>query len=231
MVSPFVGCTGAADAATGNAGPCAGTRSARRPGPGIWPPGISNVMSAEKVAFITKCLELDVAALEGLLGQLDRMRMLLRSSRLAEIAYTAALLAPTRPPRSPVASSAASTGTRRAYVLQPSAMVCDWPCTPNPARATSRNLLQHACPAELDTCRQRPAPARPPNSRLPASTRRRSSHLPPQHAAATVAVRRVGAGGATGPACWSGKWNWPGVLERAVGWTAARRGGKLGQRR
>ena len=182
-------------------------------------------MSAEKVAFITKCLELDVAALEGLLGQLDRIGMLRRSSRLAEIAYTAALLAPTRPPRSPAASSTVSTGTRRAYVLQPIGDGVRLALHPESGARHEPRLLQHfvrpnSTPAGnvqpqltrastgarrqkraiLDLPLQLAGPVAPP-----APTRRTATVTAACWGGKWELRRRVEAGSGTGLGCWSGQ--------------------------
>jgi enoyl-[acyl-carrier-protein] reductase (NADH) len=70
---------------------------------GIWTAGVPETLSPEKLAAVNKDLRLDEAAFKGLLDQLDAMRMLRRSPRLAEVAAAAAFLASDR--------AAAITGT------------------------------------------------------------------------------------------------------------------------
>ena len=96
--SPMMGGTGAADAATDTL-----VRAlAMELGPqgvrvlGIWTAGIPETLSPEKLALVNKDLQLDAAAFQGLLGQLDQMRMLRRSPRLAEVTSAAAFLASDR---------------------------------------------------------------------------------------------------------------------------------------
>jgi NAD(P)-dependent dehydrogenase (short-subunit alcohol dehydrogenase family) len=93
--SPMMGGTGPADAATDalvrnlamEVGP-AGVRVV-----GLWIAGVPETLSPAKLAAVNPNLQVDEAALEGLLGQLAAMRMLRRSPGLAEVAATAAFLA------------------------------------------------------------------------------------------------------------------------------------------
>jgi NAD(P)-dependent dehydrogenase (short-subunit alcohol dehydrogenase family) len=93
--SPMLGSTGPADAATytfirnlaAEVGP-SGVRVA-----GIWTAGLPETLSREKLAAVDSNLALDEAALQGLIENLDQMRMTRRSPRLSEVAATAAFLA------------------------------------------------------------------------------------------------------------------------------------------
>ncbi|HEU4946288.1 MAG TPA: SDR family oxidoreductase [Kribbella sp.] len=92
--SPMMGGTGSADAATDSL-----IRNlALELGPhgirvlGIWTAGLPETLSPEKLAAVNEALQLDEAAFQGLLAQLDQMRMLRRSPKLAQIAATAAFL-------------------------------------------------------------------------------------------------------------------------------------------
>jgi NAD(P)-dependent dehydrogenase (short-subunit alcohol dehydrogenase family) len=103
--SPMMGGTGPADAATDtlvrNLAAELGPHGVRVVG--IWTAGVPETLSPEKLAAVNKDLRLDEAAFKGLLDQLDAMRMLRRSPRLAEVAAAAAFLASDR--------AAAITGT------------------------------------------------------------------------------------------------------------------------
>jgi NAD(P)-dependent dehydrogenase (short-subunit alcohol dehydrogenase family) len=96
--SPMMGGTGPADAATDNY-----IRNlAAEIGPhgvrvlGIWVAGIPETLSPEKLAAVNSALQLDDAAMEGLIGQLDGMRILRRSPRLQEVTELAVFLASDR---------------------------------------------------------------------------------------------------------------------------------------
>jgi NAD(P)-dependent dehydrogenase (short-subunit alcohol dehydrogenase family) len=93
--SPMMGSTGPADAATDtfirNLAAEAGPRGVRVVG--IWTAGLPETLSSEKLAAVDSNLALDEAAFQGLLDNLDQMRMTRRSPRLAEVAATAAFLA------------------------------------------------------------------------------------------------------------------------------------------
>ena len=60
---------------------------------GIWAAGVPDTFTPDKLAAVNSDLQLDDAALQGLLKQLAEMRMLRRSPSLAEIANAAAFLA------------------------------------------------------------------------------------------------------------------------------------------
>jgi NAD(P)-dependent dehydrogenase (short-subunit alcohol dehydrogenase family) len=93
--SPMLVSTGPADAATdtfirnlaAEVGP-SGVRVV-----GIWTAGLPETLSREKLAAVDSNLALDEAALQGLIENLDQMRMTRRSPRLSEVAATAAFLA------------------------------------------------------------------------------------------------------------------------------------------
>lgn len=93
--SPMMGGTGPADAATDtfirNLAAEVGPQGVRVVG--IWTAGIPETLSPEKLTAVNRNLQLDEAAFQGLLGQLDAMRMLRRSPRLAQVAEVAAFLA------------------------------------------------------------------------------------------------------------------------------------------
>jgi NAD(P)-dependent dehydrogenase (short-subunit alcohol dehydrogenase family) len=93
--SPMMGATGPADAATDtfirNLAAEIGPRGVRVLG--IWTAGLPETLTPEKLAAVNPALQLDDAAFQGLLEQLDGMRMLRRSPRLAEVAAAAAFLA------------------------------------------------------------------------------------------------------------------------------------------
>jgi NAD(P)-dependent dehydrogenase (short-subunit alcohol dehydrogenase family) len=93
--SPMMGATGPADAATDtfirNLAAEVGPRGVRVLG--IWTAGLPETLTPEKLAAVNPALQLDAAAFQGLLEQLDGMRMLRRSPRLAEVAAAAAFLA------------------------------------------------------------------------------------------------------------------------------------------
>jgi enoyl-[acyl-carrier-protein] reductase (NADH) len=59
---------------------------------GIWTAGLPETLSPEKLAKVDSKFE-DEAAFQGLLENLDQMRMTRRSPRLGEVAATAAFLA------------------------------------------------------------------------------------------------------------------------------------------
>ncbi len=92
--SPMMGSTGPADAATdilvrnlaAEIGPC-GVRVV-----GIWTAGLPETFSREKLAAVDSKFQ-DEAAFQGLIENLDQMRMTRRSPQLAEVAGTAAFLA------------------------------------------------------------------------------------------------------------------------------------------
>src|SRR5215212_4582551 len=93
--SPMMGSTGPADAATDtfirNLAAEIGPQGVRVVG--IWTAGLPETFSKEKLAAVDSNLALDDAAYQGLLDNLDQMRMTRRSPRLAEVAATAAFLA------------------------------------------------------------------------------------------------------------------------------------------
>lgn len=72
----------------------AGTQRRARPGP--WAAGIPETFTPENLAAVNSDLALDDAAFQGLLDNLDAMRMLRRSPRLAQVADVAAFLASDR---------------------------------------------------------------------------------------------------------------------------------------
>jgi NAD(P)-dependent dehydrogenase (short-subunit alcohol dehydrogenase family) len=92
--SPMMGSTGPADAATdifirnlaAEVGP-SGVRVV-----GIWTAGLPETLSPESLAAVDSKFE-DEAAFQGLIENLDQMRMTRRSPRLSEVAATAAFLA------------------------------------------------------------------------------------------------------------------------------------------
>jgi NAD(P)-dependent dehydrogenase (short-subunit alcohol dehydrogenase family) len=93
-LSPMMGSTGPADAATDTF-----TRNlAAEIGPqgvrvvGIWTAGLPETFSKEKLAAVDSKFR-DEAAFQGLIDNLDRMRMTRRSPTLAQVAATAAFLA------------------------------------------------------------------------------------------------------------------------------------------
>jgi NAD(P)-dependent dehydrogenase (short-subunit alcohol dehydrogenase family) len=92
--SPMMGGTGPADAATDtfirNLAAEIGPRGVRVLG--IWTAGLPETFSREKLAAVDSKFE-DAAAFQGLIENLDQMRMTRRSPRLAEVAATAAFLA------------------------------------------------------------------------------------------------------------------------------------------
>ena len=79
--------------AGGSAG-YAGSRSHR--GRDVTVPDRRHALSPEGLASVNSNLQLDDAAFRGLLNQLDQMRMLRRSPRLAQVADAAAFLASDR---------------------------------------------------------------------------------------------------------------------------------------
>ena len=96
--SPMMGSTGPTDAAIDSF-----TRNlALEVGPhgvrvlGLWVAGIPETLTPEKLAAVNSDLQLDDAALAGLIQQLDSMRILRRSPRLPEVAAAAAFLASDR---------------------------------------------------------------------------------------------------------------------------------------
>lgn len=102
--SPMMGSTGPADAATDtfirNLAAEVGPQGVRVLG--IWTAGLPETFSREKLATVDSKFQ-DEAAFQGLIENLDQMRMTRRSPRLAEVAATAAFLASDR--------AAAITGT------------------------------------------------------------------------------------------------------------------------
>ncbi|MGH3088488.1 MAG: SDR family NAD(P)-dependent oxidoreductase [Rubrobacteraceae bacterium] len=96
--SPMLGGTGPADAATDtfvrNLAAEIGPQGVRVVG--IWAAGIPDTLSPEKLWTANHNLDLDEEAFQGLLQNLDQMRMTRRSPRLAEVAATAAFLASDR---------------------------------------------------------------------------------------------------------------------------------------
>jgi NAD(P)-dependent dehydrogenase (short-subunit alcohol dehydrogenase family) len=96
--SPMMGGTGPADAATDtlfrNLAVELGPEGIRVLG--LWVAGIPETLTPEKLASVNSDLALDEAALQGLLSQLDSMRMTRRSPRLPEVAATIAFLASDR---------------------------------------------------------------------------------------------------------------------------------------
>jgi NAD(P)-dependent dehydrogenase (short-subunit alcohol dehydrogenase family) len=92
--SPMMGSTGPADAATDtfirNLAAEIGPRGVRVVG--IWTAGLPETLSPESLAAVDSKFR-DEAALEGLIENLDQMRMTRRSPGLAEVAATAAFLA------------------------------------------------------------------------------------------------------------------------------------------
>lgn len=93
--SPMMGSTGPADAATDifirNLAAEVGPHGVRVLG--IWTAGVPDTLSPEKLAAVNSNMQMDDAAFQGLLAQLDAMRMLRRSPRLAQVADVAAFLA------------------------------------------------------------------------------------------------------------------------------------------
>jgi NAD(P)-dependent dehydrogenase (short-subunit alcohol dehydrogenase family) len=93
--SPMMGSTGPADAAIDtfirNLAAEVGPHGVRVVG--IWTAGLPETFSREKLAAVDSNLALDEAAYQGLLDNLDGMRMTRRSPRLDEVAATAAFLA------------------------------------------------------------------------------------------------------------------------------------------
>ena len=92
--SPMMGGTGPADGATDafirNLAAEIGPQGVRVLG--IWTAGLPETFTREKVAAVDSNFQ-DEAAFEGLIENLDQMRMTRRSPRLAEVAATAAFLA------------------------------------------------------------------------------------------------------------------------------------------
>lgn len=93
--SPMMGSTGPADAAIDtyirNLAAEVGPHGVRVLG--IWAAGVPETLSPEKLAAVNNGMRLDDAAFQGLLSQLDQMRMLRKSPRLAQIADVAVFLA------------------------------------------------------------------------------------------------------------------------------------------
>jgi NAD(P)-dependent dehydrogenase (short-subunit alcohol dehydrogenase family) len=95
---PGMGSTGPADAATetlmrylaAEVGPH-GVRVL-----GIWIAGVPETLTPEKLAAVNPNLQLDAAAVQGLIGHLDQARMTRRSPRLDEVVETVAFLASDR---------------------------------------------------------------------------------------------------------------------------------------
>jgi NAD(P)-dependent dehydrogenase (short-subunit alcohol dehydrogenase family) len=92
--SPMMGSTGPADAATDtfirNLAAEIGPRGVRVVG--IWTAGLPETLSPESLAAVDSKFR-DEAAFEGLIENLDQLRMTRRSPELAEVAATAAFLA------------------------------------------------------------------------------------------------------------------------------------------
>src|SRR5215203_1553571 len=92
--SPMMGSTGPADAATDtfirNLAAEIGPQGVRVVG--IWTAGLPETFSREKLAAVDSKFQ-DEAAFQGLIEDLDQMRMTRRSPQLAEVAGTAAFLA------------------------------------------------------------------------------------------------------------------------------------------
>jgi NAD(P)-dependent dehydrogenase (short-subunit alcohol dehydrogenase family) len=103
--SPMMGSTGPADAAidtfvrnlAAEVGP-SGVRVL-----GIWAAGIPETLTMARIARVNSAMPLDEAALQGILGHLDGLRMTKRSPSLAQVADVAVFLASDR--------SAGMTGT------------------------------------------------------------------------------------------------------------------------
>lgn len=97
-VSPMMGGTGPADAATDsfvrNLATEIGPHGVRVLG--IWAAGIPETLSPEKIGAVNGNLPLDDDAFQGLLAHLDEMRLVRRSPRLDQFAATAAFLASDR---------------------------------------------------------------------------------------------------------------------------------------
>jgi NAD(P)-dependent dehydrogenase (short-subunit alcohol dehydrogenase family) len=95
--SPMMGSTGPADAATDtfirNMAVEIGPQGVRAVG--IWTAGLPETFSREKLAAVDSKFQ-DEAAFQGLIDNLDQMRMTRRSPRLEEVAATAAFLASER---------------------------------------------------------------------------------------------------------------------------------------
>jgi len=93
-LSPMMGSTGPADAATDtlirNLAAETGPKGVRVVG--IWTAGLPETFSKEKIAAVDDRFK-DDAAFQGLIENLDRMRMTRRSPTLAQVAATAAFLA------------------------------------------------------------------------------------------------------------------------------------------
>jgi NAD(P)-dependent dehydrogenase (short-subunit alcohol dehydrogenase family) len=93
-LSPMMGSTGPADAATDtfvrNLAAEVGPQGVRVVG--IWTAGLPETFSKEKLAAVDSKFR-DEAAFQGLIDSLDQMRMTRRSPRLTEVAATAAFLA------------------------------------------------------------------------------------------------------------------------------------------
>lgn len=96
--SPMMGSTGPADAAIDtfirNLAMEVGPHGVRVLG--IWVAGVPETLSPEKIAAVNSDMRMDEAAFQGFISQLDAMRMLRRSPRLAQIADMAAFLASDR---------------------------------------------------------------------------------------------------------------------------------------
>jgi NAD(P)-dependent dehydrogenase (short-subunit alcohol dehydrogenase family) len=103
--SPMMGGTGPADAATDtlvrNLAAELGPHGIRVVG--IWTAGVRDTLTARKITAVNRNLKLNNAAFQGLLEQLDGMRLLRRSPLLAQVGAAAAFLASDR--------AAAITGT------------------------------------------------------------------------------------------------------------------------
>jgi NAD(P)-dependent dehydrogenase (short-subunit alcohol dehydrogenase family) len=95
FMSPMMGGTGPADAALDtlvrNLAAEVGPHGVRVVG--LWTAGVPETLSPRKLAAVNSNLNLDEAGFQGLLAQLDQMRMLRRSPRLDQVAEVAAFLA------------------------------------------------------------------------------------------------------------------------------------------
>jgi len=93
--SPMMGSTGPADAAIDtfirNLAAEVGPNGVRVLG--IWTAGVADTLSRERIAAVNSSMQMDEAAFQGLLAQLDAMRMLRRSPKVAQVADVAAFLA------------------------------------------------------------------------------------------------------------------------------------------
>jgi enoyl-[acyl-carrier-protein] reductase (NADH) len=63
---------------------------------GLWIAGVPETLSPEKLAAVNPSLQLDDAAVQGLIGHLDQARMTRRSPRLDQVVETLTFLASDR---------------------------------------------------------------------------------------------------------------------------------------